>query len=299
MCPSAERLLEARRSALILMSAICVPGCALVATPERRSDTALLERMRASNYLLLGEMHDHPEQHRIRLEWLRKLSQSSPIALVLEHFDADSQARIDAARLSLREGSPRAEQARELAQAAGFRFDGWDWTLIGPVVELALERNVPLIAGNLSARETYSIARGQPHPLDGPAPSGWRAQNDSTLSGLIRDGHCGLLPESMINPMVRAQRARDAKMAATLAATRATGRKPVLLAGNVHVRTDVGVPAHLRALDPNAATMSVGMLEEGSSEPSDVFDSVWVTSRIDRPDPCEDLRRRFEKPGSK
>ena len=265
-------------------------------SPVSAADAALLERLRTADYVLLGELHDHPEQHRMRLGWLKTLAEEAPIALVLEHFDIDAQDRLNAARASLQRGDrPLAEQARALAQAAGFRFDGWDWALIGPVVEFAIEKNVPLIAGNLSSRETFAIVRGQPHPMDKPAPAGWTTQAENTLGNMIREGHCNLLPEAMIRPMMRAQRARDAQMAAALMAARTVGRKPVLLAGNGHVRRDVGVPVYLAAMEPKAIVIAVGLLEAGAESDAKVFDAVRVTPNLERPDQCEELRKRFAR----
>ena len=63
----------------------------------------------------------------------------------------------------------------------------------------------------------------------------------------IRNGHCGLLPESQITPMTRVQIARDRAMAATLAQLVQPGKTVVLIAGVGHVDRDTGVPRHLPA----------------------------------------------------
>jgi uncharacterized iron-regulated protein len=255
---------------------------------------ALIEGMRGADFVLLGELHDHPEQHRVRLQWLRLLAESQSIALVLEHFDSDQQPGIDAARRGPENDEPLPERAHRLAKAGRFSFEGWDWALISPVVEFALQRGIALYAANLNARETFAIARGQPHALSGAIPRQWGAQAESIMSELIREGHCNLLPDPMIPAMVRAQRARDARMAQVMLDARAaTGAKPVLLAGNGHVRRDVGVPLHLRSEAPGSKIFSVGLLELGTEDPAGAFDARWITARHDRPDPCEALRQRF------
>lgn len=289
-----------------LAIALLASGCAVqtveqvsllhAGTGAGSADQPFLDRMRVADTVLIGELHDHPEQHRIRLGWLRALGNEVPITLVMEHFDVEAQERINAARASQSGDRPLAERARELAQAADFRFDGWDWTLIGPVVEFALDKNLPLLAANLSSREAYAIARGQSHPMDRPAPEGWTPRQDAVLAEMIREGHCNALPEPMIAPMMRAQRARDAQMAAVLEAARAAGRKPVLLAGNGHVRRDVGVPAYLTA---NTQVVSVALLELGSEVEVGAYDIVRFTPRLKRPDPCEGLRERFGKAAPK
>lgn len=257
------------------------------------ADARLVEAMAAADIVLLGEQHDNAAQHRLRLQWLRALVDRAPITLVLEHLDADAQSRLDQARQAQDTRLPLDTRARQLAEAAGFRFDGWDWSLIGPVVEFALEKNLPIRAANLSSREAYSIARGEPHALSDVVPVGWTPDIAQRMALLIRDGHCGLLPESMIPAMVRAQRARDARIAQVVLQARAGGRRPVLLAGNGHVRTDLGVPLHLRdSLGPETV-FAVGLLEAPPSPGERHFDAVRITEAQERADPCEALRKRF------
>ena len=256
-------------------------------------DAGLLEAMAAADIVLLGELHDNAAQHRLRLQWLRALADRVPISIVLEHLDADSQSRLDQARRAQDASLPLGPRARQLAEAAGFRFDGWDWSLIGPVVEFALEKNLPIRAANLSSREAYSIARGEPHALGAAVPSGWSPEIEQQMSRLIREGHCGLLPETMIPAMVRAQRARDARIAEVVLQSREGGRRPVLLAGNGHVRTDLGVPLHLRDAVGSETVFAVGLLEMPPSPDEGRFNAVRITEAQERADPCEALRRRF------
>jgi hypothetical protein len=116
---------------------------------------------------------------------------------------------------------------------------------------------------------------------------------------LIDEGHCGVLPPRLHAPMVLAQRARDVAMALAMqAAHRDSGpahsgpARTVLIAGNGHVRRDVGVPHVLASLGvPAARVVAVGYLEPGL--PTLGFDLVDVApAPAGRPDPCEALRRR-------
>lgn len=83
-----------------------------------------------------------------------------------------------------------------------------------------------------------------------------------------------------------AQVARDQFMARALAQHGAQGA--VLLAGNGHIRKDIGVP---RWLPPQARprTLSVGLLEAGDTQRS-AYDEVVVTAPQARPDPCADFK---------
>ena len=283
---------------LLLALAAAWVAAACSSRPPAMTDAALINRLAAADIVLLGELHDNVVQHRLRLQWLRALSDRVPIALVIEHLDADAQPKLDEARRALDPAQPLPARARQLAEAARFNFEGWDWSLISPVIELALERNLPIHAANLSAREAFSIARGQPHPLASRVPSGWTDAVERQMTASIRDGHCGLMPEAMLPAMVRAQRARDARMADALLNARASGFKPVLLAGNGHVRTDLGVPLHLRDRLQPGAVLSVGLLENPATSDDGPYDEIRVTEAQSRPDPCESLRQRFGgKPG--
>ena len=74
----------------------------------------------------------------------------------------------------------------------------------------------------------------------------------------------------------------------------------MLIAGAGHVRKDHGVGALLRDRAPGLATLAIGMAETGPGSEDRAalareFDIVWFTPRAERPDPCEDLRRKFAK----
>ena len=65
----------------------------------------------------------------------------------------------------------------------------------------------------------------------------------------------------------------------------------VLLAGNGHVRRDLGVPRWLGAEAPRV--FAVGLLEEDDAHtPAAAFDAVLRSAPAERPDPCAGLRAR-------
>jgi uncharacterized iron-regulated protein len=105
----------------------------------------------------------------------------------------------------------------------------------------------------------------------------------------MRVSHCGHLPEAMLAPMALAQRARDATMAVVM---NDMVTPVVLIAGDGHARTDRGVPAHLRALSPNARIVSVAFVEvqaDVRAPGSAPYDYVWYTPRASDEDPCAGL----------
>lgn len=261
---------------------------------------------RSADFVLLGEVHDNVGQHRLRLRWLEALAEVHPYALALEQFDADRQEALDRARAADAREAARASstdpalRARRIAEAAGFDFDGWDWDLYRPAIELALRRGLPLVAANLSPADTARVARGGAPPA--PPPPGWGGKQTEAMRESIREGHCGLLPLRAVDAMALAQRTRDARIARALVDARErTGLPVVLLAGNGHLRRDVGVPLHLTALQPGARVVSIAMLERGAATGAadasthEPFDVVIRTPAQPREDPCAALRERMQR----
>lgn len=311
-----------RLAGLAIALALAATGCAGPherGSSDAHSDPALPAALLAAlpapawvdDVVLLGEVHDNALQHRLRLRWIEALTARRRMAIALEQFDSGRQADLDRFRQAGISGPEDSEpalvagaaggdpqsrlsaRARALAQAAGFDFHGWNWALYAPVVELALRRDLPLIAANLSRREAASVVRGQV-PAS-PEPAGWGSTERAVIDRSIRAGHCDLLPEAMIEPMAAAQRARDARLAESVAAAHLhTGLPVLLLAGNGHVRRDIGVPRYLAALLPGASVIGIGLLEEGDETSPQVFDRIVRTPAAPREDPC--LRLRAQAP---
>lgn len=301
--------------------ACTTPGAQPAATGAEPAPTLPAAAYEAE-FLLLGELHDNVGHHRLRLRWLEELADARRYALALEQFDADRQDELDRARaLDAREAKQSqatdlASRARRIAVAANFDFDGWDWDLYRPVIELALRRELPLVAANLSPADTTKVTQGRVAPA--PPPPGWGEDEAEKMRASIRDGHCGLLPEGVVEAMAVAQRTRDARIARALAEAREdTGLPVVLLAGNGHLRRDTGVPLHLAALRPNDRIVSIALLEpqefadvgQGersapgadrsvpSADPSSPFDFAFPTAAQAREDPCAGLRERMQRSG--
>ena len=309
-----------RRPLAAMLFVLTLTGCALSprvseAPLVQDTDVSLVQRLSRADVLLLGEIHDNVEQHHRRLDWLRQLARDRRLILVMEQLDADAQPRLAVAQgamTSIPDSDDDLDRsARSLADAGGFNFKGWDWRLYGPVIRWALRDGIEVRGANLSPAQAMSIARGQAHRLADQRPPDWAEADETAMAALIREGHCGLLPERMIAPMVRAQRARDARMAeALLEAMRSAidgprglsesvkTRRPmvVFLAGNGHVRSDLGVPRHLSGRLGENRLLSLGLLETKDRDDA-VFDEVVRTKAQIRDDPCESLRKRFGRAG--
>ncbi len=280
--------------------AALLPALPLRAPTAEPSRYAWESRLRADTIALLGEVHDNGVQQRLRLEILQRAVQAGwRPAIAMEQFDREHQADIDRARIT------RPLDAdyliRQAAGAVGTASaSGWNWSYYRPYVALALAYRLPLLAANLSRSDAERIVRhGYQAVFDAGAMAALKLQRPASglLSSQVKEveeGHCHALPQELLPDMARAQLARDAVMAALLSAHAAQG--VVLLAGDGHVRRDLGVPRWLDgALLPRL--LSVGFLERGVTDPpASAFDAVIVTPAAARSDPCAPLRRHGGRP---
>lgn len=255
-------------------------------------------RLQGNAIVLLGETHDNAVQHRLRLQVLQRAFKAGwRPAIVMEQFDREHQADMDRARRE------RPRDPRYLIERAAPAQDkpggGWNWDFYRPYVALALQYEVPLFAGNLSRADAGRIvAQGygavfdeatvQRLGLETGTPVRLEAQESA-----IDAGHCHSLPKDLLPSMARAQLARDAVMASILQDNAARG--VVLLAGNGHVRRDIGVPSWIDP-DRRESVFAVGFLEEDDEDDNDTpaaaFDAIVRTAAAARPDPCAALRHR-------
>lgn len=239
------------------------------------SMTELLAAIRASDFALLGEQHDNELHHRRRATLLMLLPPGG--AVVAEQ---------------LPRGGGRIPFERDVETSlvgAGFDAKGWRWPLHEGLFTAIARSEMPLYGGNLPREPLRRIVReGEAAVPDdlrawlGDAPLGEPAL--AALDADLVEGHCGQLPAAMLSGMRRAQRVRDAAMAASL---RASGGRPALLiAGNGHVRLDYGVPTLLRARQPAARIVSVGFVDDAKLPAATRYTHVWITAAPAREDPC-------------
>ena len=236
--------------------------------------------------VLFGEVHDNAAQHALRLDEVRAmLAAGARPALLMEQFDRERQRDID--RVGATTPRPDAD-ALILAGSGAPASDsrGWNWAYYRPMIELALVYDLPIFAANVSRTDTRRVIS------DGLAASGFDADVPPAITraqaDAIERSHCGTLDASQSTRMAAAQIARDQFMARLVTAHAARG--VLLLAGNGHVRTDIGVP---RWLPPavRERTQAIGMLESGDDVDRTGYDRVVVTPAQARDDPCAALLR--------
>jgi len=185
----------------------------------------------------------------------------------------------------------------------GAAAPGWRWDLYRPYLRLAIEYDLPIVAANLSRRDAMRVAE-QGFDAAFGATTITEVGLDRLPEELLRAqqhavdiGHCGLMPPSMFPSLARAQIARDVALAQAIRPYLEHG--VVLLAGNGHVRNDIGVPYFLTT-EQRARSVSIGLVESGGEsaeeEPAH-FDMAMLTPAQPREDPCAMLRKRVPPSG--
>jgi uncharacterized iron-regulated protein len=259
----------------------------------------LEKKLRTARFVLLGEVHDNAGHHRLQRELVAALLRDGRRpAIAMEQFDRDHQSAVERVRAA------RTRDSEQIKKAGRFNDKGWNWSWYEPIVRLALDHDLPLLAANLSRTDAFRLSSaGIAAVLDAqtvtalnlnvPLPDA--AQRN--LEQAIADGHCGKAPPSMLPGIVTAQRTRDALMAQALGRQSAAGA--VLIAGNGHVRRDFGVPVYLAQYPGGEDVIAVGLIETRPDEisPADYYgsgspeyDFISFTPATAREDPCKDIR---------
>jgi uncharacterized iron-regulated protein len=152
--------------------------------------------------------------------------------LAMEQFDRENQSTLTQAQKEC------ADADCIIHRAGGKR---WEWPYYRPLIELALRYHLPLIAANVSRAEAASVMKsGLSAALDPETVAMYRLTAPIPVDLIhgqrvaIETGHCDKVPESMMHGMVNVQ------VAHALRKNSRTGA--VLIAGNGHVRRDIGVP---------------------------------------------------------
>ncbi|MBI2795386.1 MAG: ChaN family lipoprotein [Gemmatimonadetes bacterium] len=255
-----------------------------VASGTTLTPAALADRLRAAEFVLLGEQHDNPAHHRVRAALLSSVG-GDRASVVFEHWPRGTVALPGT-------GEPRVAWL----DRTGFDRTGWRWPLHEPLVDAVLASGRTWRGSNVSREALRDVVRrgsdGAPPELAAvmrrvPLDSAARAVIDAE----IVTGHCGQLPASMVPGMRDAQVVRDVAMATAMLDARASGT-PWLVAGNGHVRSDVAVPRWLAAQAPGARVLAVGFMELGADgarpalPPASMYEVVVFTAPATRPDAC-------------
>ena len=254
------------------------------------SEDELVAKLTAATYVLLGEVHDNREHHRLQAQMLDRLVKAGrkPV-VVFEQMDATQQAALD-------RHVAGGGDAAGLGPAVGWSNIWPAWSAYQPIAAVAIAAGLPMIAANVPDAALRDGMR-DPARVDAglaartkfaePLPASLRQSLEQELIAM----HCGM-PANTLGPVIQqmaiGQRMRDSAFADAL--TRGGAAGGVLIAGSGHTRTDRGVPWVLRQMDSAAKVAGMAFFETVAelTNPDDYtrtmidvpalpFDYVWFT----------------------
>lgn len=194
----------------------------------------------SAQLLLLGEQHDAPSHPGLHAQAVQELIAKRQLgALVLEM--ANTHARTNTRQSHASEA--------QIQAALGWNAQTWPWEHYRAAIMAAVRAGVPVVGGNLPQPKLRAAMQAPDYA------SLFTAQAWQGHLNAIRSGHCDMLPTAQLEPMARAQVARDVEMANTLLSearhTAAQGKTIALLAGSGHLDPLLGVPFQLQRLAPD------------------------------------------------
>jgi len=278
-----------------------VPQLAADGLEQQADVLQTYQRMAKADILVLGEIHDNPDHHRLQAKVLTEmLRRGRRPAIVWEMIPRGMQALLDS----------YVGDADSFGSFMAWNERGWpDWQIYQPIAEVALAAKLPMRGGDLdpaTIRLVSSKGFDTAFGMDRARRLGLnRSPSLDIQASMLQeqaDAHCGLMPAASLAPMVDVQRARDAALAeAALFALTAPGVDSVIvITGAIHARKDRGVPAVLAHIAPSVDVFALGLREgEGAAGtkgdlPANLFDAVWSSPPGPQIDHCAELRKRLD-----
>jgi uncharacterized iron-regulated protein len=263
-------------------------------------EAGLVSALSGAEVVLLGETHDNVDHHVLQARMIQAIAAAGRRpAVAFEMLSTEQQPELDGA-LAAKAPTPDA-----VAKAVGWDESGWPAfkTYYRPIFAAALEAGLPLVGANLPRKQVREVMKKGAEALPAPvrARIDWVGAPSPDEAKALREemqaSHCGQLPETLLEPMLLGQRARDAQMAERLAEVGA-GRGAVLVAGSGHARTDRGVPVYLEpAVRGRTVAVAFREVSGGRNEPAAYaidegaaalpYDFVVFTPGVGREDPCK------------
>jgi uncharacterized iron-regulated protein len=260
---------------------LALGGCA--SGPPALDVPARVAELLPAQAILLGEQHDAREHQQIESEVVSVLARRGILAAVVIEMAPRGGSTAD-----LRAGATEAEVQKALLWDEG----AWPWPTYSAPVMAAVRAGIPVAGGNLP-RSAMRSAMADTRLDTSLSSAALAAQQEA-----VREGHCGLLPETQIAPMARVQVARDESMAQTVAHWTAPEKTVLLLAGAMHVDRGAGVPLHLPAALHTKVVALRADAGDPDAPPGSQSDTAWHTPKAPPKDYCAELRHAPVKPGA-
>ena len=233
---------------------LATAGCSIthairIENGQRISVDQMIDELRNSPLVFVGERHDASSHHDLQLEVIKGLQKTrKPQAIGVEMFEIDSQPALDAWIA----GKTREEQFVKVYQA---NWRNLNWGLYQDIFLFARDHSIPMVALNAPQRIVQKVARHgfsalstvdlRTLPAESTAPT---SEADIAFMTSHYPGH-GKTGEAFRH-LCEAQVLRNRVMAKGIIRYLAQhpGSSMVVLTGGAHALSKGGIPAELGSL---------------------------------------------------
>lgn len=251
-----------------------------VALANQLNFAAIMERLRHTRVVFIGETHDKFEDHQLQLRVIRALYRQSPkLAIGMEMFPRPTQAALDAYVAGT------IDEREFLKKSDYFTNWGFDFRFYRDILAFARANRLPVVALNLEKGITAKVFRaGGLAALTPEETAKLPPERDLGLPGYrervadafaMHDGHA---PPKELNNFLEAQALWDETMAESAAEflARHPDYRLAMVVGQGHALKDTAIPPRIARRLPVAQAVLLPAREE-EIKPSEADYLISVT----------------------
>jgi len=239
-------------------------------TGETLTPEQLLARLAKQPRVIVGEKHDNPAHHQIEAWLVENLPAQRPQGSVLMEMLTPSQQPAVESTKRLMQAQPELSATKVAEQLKWQK--GWDWSMYGQVVMPAIQAPYPLLAANLDRSEIMAFYQKPTFPAGANSAD---PQVREAIADTIKVSHQQNIEPEQLHVMLAIQQQRDRRMAERLLAAPTPA---LLIVGGYHAKRNVGVPVHVRDLQPEAQVTVLMLAEQGAEVDKRQADYLWITA---------------------
>lgn len=222
-----------------------------------------IDKIKDYDIVILGEFHDSLEHHLMQLAIIQDLEKQRTFALAFEMLNTDQQSFIDEAKAKKHD-----IKKEELEKTIKWQ-DEWYYDDYKDLIEYAFYNDFNMIAANLSQKELDKIYDGIAlEPLKGDKSTSNAVK--LKIKELINSFHS--MSDEASATFVQMQMRKDRSMANALLSL---NQPSILITGMFHASKDIGVPLHIKDLNPDKKVVVIALDKEGMSDTSKEADYVF------------------------
>lgn len=239
-------------------------------TGETLTPEQLLVRLAKQPRVIVGEKHDNPAHHQIEAWLVESLPAQRPQGSVLMEMLTPSQQPAVESTKRLMQAQPELSATKVAEQLKWQK--SWDWSMYSQVVMPAIQAPYPLLAANLDRNEIIAFYQKPTFPAGANSADPLVRE---AIADTIKVSHQQNIEPEQLHAMLAIQQQRDRRMAERLLAAPTPA---LLIVGGYHAKRNVGVPVHVRDLQPKAQVTVLMLAEQGAEVDKRQADYLWITA---------------------